>query len=47
MASRRLTDDERTELIPLLTYVREVLVQLSAGDAELHWAFRWRLSIAV
>lgn len=43
MANRRLTDDERAALVPLLTETRARLLALADGDAELHWALRRRL----
>jgi len=38
--NRRLTDEERTRLLPLLNEVRERLRALAGDDAELHWAMR-------
>jgi len=43
MANRRLTDDERSQVLPLLEEVRSRLIELAAGDESLHWAMRRRL----
>lgn len=42
MANRRLTDDERATLAPLLDDVRSKLRELAGGDDNLHWALRRR-----
>jgi len=42
MSSRRLTDDERAKLAPLLDDVRVKLRELADGDEGLHWALRRR-----
>lgn len=43
MANRRLIEDERQALLPLLTKVRQQLIGLAGDDTELHWALRRRL----
>jgi hypothetical protein len=43
MANRRLSDEERKRLEPLLWEARQRLLSLAAGDSELHWALRRRL----
>lgn len=45
MTNRRLSDDERETLaLPLIAKVRELLLELAAGDLELHWALRRKLA---
>jgi hypothetical protein len=41
--NRRLTDEERDHLLPLLNDVRERLRVLAGDDAELLWALRRKL----
>jgi hypothetical protein len=40
MANRRLTDEERAKLAPLLKYIRRALVVLADGDPALLFATR-------
>ena len=42
MPNRRLTDEERAGLAPLLDDVRMKLRELARGDEGLHWALRRR-----
>src|SRR2546430_2481569 len=45
MTNRHLSDDERASLaLPLIAEVRERLLNLAAGDFELHWALRRKLA---
>jgi hypothetical protein len=43
MANRRLTNEERAGLAPLLDDVSSKLCELAGGDESLHWALRRRL----
>jgi hypothetical protein len=44
MPTRKLTDDERAKVEPLLEGVRESLRALSAGDPELLFAYRRKVA---